>query len=505
MLSYEYSLRLRASTKAKKSIFDTESHSLQVSLERLRQFVPVGTSTSLVHVLDGTDEVLPNPGVVGILDSMLLANLPHSGSNVGVPRRGHSGEQVVLDLEVETTGKSTGNESTVGRGGLDLGLEPTDGLSALPRGLGGVAIGSLKVVRQGKETGQGQALGDAEEKDLSEGGPGPTGGEEGADDVPVDVQKADGDGILATALDEVVVHADSDGLGTALLEVEDLNVEHRRKPVEGEEGEEEESLESVPEAAVGVVEGIVVEGHHGLGAEGVGILGGVIGVGMVGPVLLHPEPLAAADEVGTEAEDIVDPGLLGCGSVVGVVLNVEANAGLGHAQEDGQGPGRADGHPEVLEGGHDADVGEGPGKVSPGTELPSPPHDLEHLPLDLALEGGVEDVVPLHISVVDLADGSHFLQVLGRVIRVDHLVLDRDVVATEQQDGVATGMLEVGKVVDGVVDDDLVSLEVLDRIDARTGGLVAGGIRHLVAGQGRLLAVAKFSVGGHILCLSERK
>lgn len=453
-----------------------------------------------MHVLDGTDEVLPHPGIVGILDAMLLANLPHSGSNVGVPSRGHSGEQVVLHLEVETTSKSTGDESTVGRGGLDLGLEPADGLSTLPSALGGVAIGSLKVVRQGKETGQGQTLRDAEDEDLSEGGPGPAGGEEGADDVPVDVQKADGDGILATALDEVVVHADTDGLGTALLEVEDLNVEHRGKPVEGEEGEEEESLESVPEAAVGVVEGIVVEGHHGLGAEGVGILGGVVGVGMVGPVLLHPEPLAAADEVGSEAKDVVDPGLLGGGSVVGIVLDVEADAGLGHAQEDGQGPGRADGHPQVLEGRHDADVGEGPGEVSPGAELPSPPHDLEHLPLDLALEGGVEDVVPLHISVVDLADGSHLLQVLGGVVGVDHLVLDRDVVATEQQDGVPTGMLEVGKVVDGVVDDDLVSLEVLDRIDARTGGLVAGGIRHLFAGQGRLLAVAKFSVGGHI-CL----
>ena len=452
-----------------------------------------------MHVLDGADKILPHPGIVGVLDPMLFANLPHSRSDVGVVCRGHAGEQMMLDLEVETTGESTGNEATVRRGSFDLGLEPANGLATLPDAFGGIPIGSLKVVRQGKETGQGQTLGDAEDQNLSEGGPRPAGREEGADDVPVDVQKADGDGILAAALDEVVVHADADGLGPALLKVEDLDVEDGGKPVEGEEGEEEEGLGAVPEAAVGVVKRVVVEGHHGLGAEGVGILGGVVGVGVVGPVLLHPQPLAAADEVGAEAEEVVDPGLLGGGAVVGVVLDVEADAGLGHAEEYGEGPGGTDGDPEVLEGGHDSDVGEGPGEVAPRSKLPPPPHDLEHLPLDLALEGGVEHVVPLDVAVVDLAHGTHLLQMLRGVVRVNHFVLDGNVVAAEQQDGIAARMLEVGEVVDGVADDDLVSLEVLHRIDARAGGLV--GIRRFVAGEGRLLTIAKFSVGSHFVYL----
>jgi hypothetical protein len=45
--------------------------------------------------------------------------------------------------------------------------------------------------------------------------------------------------------------------------------------------------------------GIVVEEEKGVGALGVRVALNVVGVGVVRPVLLQPEVLAAADEVGS--------------------------------------------------------------------------------------------------------------------------------------------------------------------------------------------------------------
>ena len=76
---------------------------------------PVGSRTGGVDVLDRGNEILPDPWVVRVTNTMLLANLANRGGNVWVVRTGHAREQVVLDLEVESSGKSSGNESTVGR------------------------------------------------------------------------------------------------------------------------------------------------------------------------------------------------------------------------------------------------------------------------------------------------------------------------------------------------------------------------------------------------------
>ena len=57
--------------------------------------------------------------------------------------------------------------------------------------------------------------------------------EEGANDVPVDVQGADGNGILSAFLDEVILHHDANAHGTALPQVKDLGIEDGREPVKG--------------------------------------------------------------------------------------------------------------------------------------------------------------------------------------------------------------------------------------------------------------------------------
>ena len=54
----------------------------------------------------------------------------------------------------------------------------------------------------------------------------------------------------------------------------------------------------MPGTTVGMVERIVVEGHHGLGVETVRVALSMVGEGMMGPVLLLPGPLVASDDVG---------------------------------------------------------------------------------------------------------------------------------------------------------------------------------------------------------------
>ena len=48
------------------------------------------------------------------------------------------------------------------------------------------------------------------------------------------------------------------------------------------------------------------------------------------PMLFHPQPLAPTNEISAKAQDIVNPDLSRSGSMVGIVLNVQSNQGLGH-------------------------------------------------------------------------------------------------------------------------------------------------------------------------------
>ena len=81
---------------------------------------PVGTRTGFVDIFDSGYKILNHPGVVGIANTMLLANLPNRWSDKRVPGTAHAGEQVVLNLEVESAGQASGYESTVGGRGFDL-------------------------------------------------------------------------------------------------------------------------------------------------------------------------------------------------------------------------------------------------------------------------------------------------------------------------------------------------------------------------------------------------
>ena len=93
----------------KREVGKQTSPNLEFSRKRI--LLPGRTRTGHVNVLDGGDEVLPDPRVVHVTDSMLLANLSDRRGNVGVPGRRHAREQMVLHLEVQSARKASRDES----------------------------------------------------------------------------------------------------------------------------------------------------------------------------------------------------------------------------------------------------------------------------------------------------------------------------------------------------------------------------------------------------------
>lgn len=70
-----------------------------------------------------------------------------------------------------------------------------------------------------------------------------------------------------------------------------------------------------------------------------------------------------------------------------------------------------------------------------------------------------------HSLAAVVGDGPHArhsFQMLRRMVRVNHLVLDGAVVSAKELDGFATGVIKVGNVIDGTVNDDLGGAQRLD-------------------------------------------
>lgn len=218
----------------------------------------MGAVTGGVHVLECRDKVGKDPGVVGVLDSVLLANLANFGSNVGIPSRTHTGEQMVLHLKVEATSEGTRDETTVSAGSLNLGLEPTHRLASLFVRFSRVAVGIFKVVGQRKQDRKAKGLSCSHDHNLPKGSPWIS-VREGCHNVGVDVQETQRNGKLSATLDEVIIHLHTDRKSTTLLEVKNLRVENRRKPVSRQHGKEKESLETMQKRPGGVVQRIIIE------------------------------------------------------------------------------------------------------------------------------------------------------------------------------------------------------------------------------------------------------
>jgi hypothetical protein len=86
-----------------------------------------------------------------------------------------------------------------------------------------------------------------------------------------------------------------------MLQINDLRIKNGTQPVHTQHPEEVNPLESMPPLPFGMTEWIIIEIEDGFGGERIGIFGGVVGVGVVSPMLREPGPFAAANEVCAKA------------------------------------------------------------------------------------------------------------------------------------------------------------------------------------------------------------
>mmetsp|Transcript_131557 Transcript_131557/g.196056 ORF Transcript_131557/g.196056 Transcript_131557/m.196056 type:complete len:210 (+) Transcript_131557:835-1464(+) len=176
---------------------------------------------------------------------------------------------------------------------------------------------------------------------------------------------------------------------------------------------------------------------------------------MMRPVLLEPEPPAASDEVSPEAEHIVNPRLPGSGAVVCIVLDVQADKRLRNTVDNREQKGRFGRHPEVLQTEEEGNVKCTPKIPTGSSKFTSSAHDLEHFLFDLPFEWRIKFV--LSIVVGNFPNTLHFLQVLGGVVRVDHLVLNCDIVSSKDKYRLAAGMVKILNIVNDSVNCYLIS------------------------------------------------
>ena len=89
-------------------------------------FVEVGVQLQLPRLPQGPDDILQGleQRLLQVLNAVLGAQGPHQGGDLGQIVPGHSGEKVVLDLEVEVPTKPAVEELLHVAGGCQLAAEP---------------------------------------------------------------------------------------------------------------------------------------------------------------------------------------------------------------------------------------------------------------------------------------------------------------------------------------------------------------------------------------------
>jgi hypothetical protein len=108
------------------------------------------------------------------------------------------------------------------------------------------------------------------------------------------------------------------------------------------------------------------------------------------PVLFHPKPFAPTNEVGSKTKHIVDPGFPRRGTVIRIMLDIEANERLRHTVNNGQQKGSFGCDPKVLQTKEESNVKSTPEKPTRGSELTSTAHNLEDFLLDLSFKWGIK-------------------------------------------------------------------------------------------------------------------
>mmetsp|Transcript_7017 Transcript_7017/g.16319 ORF Transcript_7017/g.16319 Transcript_7017/m.16319 type:complete len:255 (-) Transcript_7017:424-1188(-) len=246
---------------------------------------------------------------------------------------------MVFNLEVEPPRDPPRHLPSVRAAGLALALVPVRGAVSHR-----VALGVLEVVAEREGDGESERLHHRHEPDVGDGGQGVV-EEEGREGGGCDVEGSDGPRDRPRGLEVGVLEAEAPILRRNVSDVNGLGGEDRGDPVEGEDRQHVPVLEGVEGSAEGGVRRVVVEEEERIRALGIGVLGDVVGEGVVRPMLLQPQVLAPADHVRAEPEQLVPEGVGRDGAVVGVMLHVQANEGLRHAEREAEGPAAPEVHP----------------------------------------------------------------------------------------------------------------------------------------------------------------
>lgn len=326
------------------------------------------------------------------MNAVLGTNATNRRRNVRIPTARHAGKQVVFHLKVEAARQVSRNGPTVRARRFYLRLEPADGFARLAHIRGGIAIGSLKVVRETKQDGQTKTLDCSHEHDIAKSSPAESMVQKGRHNIDANVQETQGNGKLAATLDKVRLHLNANTQGTTLSQVQYLWVEHGREPVASQDRKVVKDLKAVVPLTRRMVQRIVVEQHHGLGTKRVGVVLCVVRVRMVRPVLFLPEPLGTADKVCSQTKQVIDPGFLAASAMIGVMLNVHTNQGLGDTVDKRQLPRRSLRHPQVLQIKEEGYIANGTKVPTIRAKLATATDNLEDFRLDLTLKGRVKFV-----------------------------------------------------------------------------------------------------------------
>jgi hypothetical protein len=296
---------------------------------------------------------------------------------------------VVFNLVIKTTGEIAGPSSTVRARRFDLQLVPAWqhfllltvtvvvlGRLGRRRPLSWVAIRADEIVRQDEQARQQQGPRGAQDYTMGQSHDEPmmvyghtkvNGNVNDAEQyrmAPLSVQKA-----RCLRLVEVGdVNADDD----ILSHVPHVGVPNFGEPVECQDEEKVDGLESMPSSG----RLPIVQSQEGPTGIGVGIVLCVVGVGMMGPMLLIPQPLRPTNAVSKPAQQLIDIRSIGRdAAVIGVVLHVQPDPGLGDAIRHGQRYRRPTPDPSILTVGIQANVQERPVGITSGGKALSMGHE----------------------------------------------------------------------------------------------------------------------------------
>lgn len=108
------------------------------------------------------------------------------------------------------------------------------------------------------------------------------------------------------------------------------------------------------------------------------------------PVLLHPEPLAASNQVDTKSQRIVHSRITRRRSMIGIVLHIQTNQSLGKTKDSSQQEGGGLSDPEIQTSKVESDVTGGAKEITSCTKFLAPFDYFEYFLFELSFKGGVK-------------------------------------------------------------------------------------------------------------------